>query len=80
MIRRTTSPHSNTPKTRGQHFQPGNPGRPRGSRGKATLAAQVLLDGEAQECDDGSNRSTDADSGKLAHYGDPDASLDRSSS
>jgi hypothetical protein len=41
-------PRINAPKTRGRPFQPGNPGRPRGSRGKATVAAQVLLDGEAK--------------------------------
>lgn len=29
-------------------FTKGNPGRPKGARGKATMAAQALLDGEAQ--------------------------------
>lgn len=29
-------------------FTPGNPGRPRGARHKATLAAMALLDGEAE--------------------------------
>jgi len=29
-------------------FGPGNPGRPRGARHKATLAAMALLDGEAE--------------------------------
>ena len=38
----------NAPKTRGRPFQPGNPGRPWGSRGKATVAAEKLLDGEAK--------------------------------
>src|SRR5204863_8824347 len=32
----------------GGRFQPGNPGRPRGARHKATLAAEALLDGEAE--------------------------------
>ena len=34
--------------TRGRPFEPGNPGRPKGSRNKATLAAEALLDGEAE--------------------------------
>src|ERR687894_527368 len=34
--------------TRGKPFQQGNPGRPKGSRNKATLAAEALLDGEAE--------------------------------
>ncbi|QRM32083.1 hypothetical protein JO965_21110 [Microvirga sp. VF16] len=29
-------------------FEPGNPGRPKGSRNKATLALEALLDGEAE--------------------------------
>ena len=29
-------------------LEPGNPGRPKGSRNKATLAAEALLDGEAE--------------------------------
>lgn len=29
-------------------FKPGNPGRPRGSRNKVTLAIQALLDGEGE--------------------------------
>lgn len=33
--------------TRGRPFEPGNPGRVRGSRNRATLAAEALLDGEA---------------------------------
>src|SRR5215471_21512211 len=32
----------------GKPFQPGNPGRPPGARHKATLAAEALLDGEAE--------------------------------
>jgi hypothetical protein len=29
-------------------FQPGNPGRPKGARNKATVAAESLLDGDAE--------------------------------
>src|SRR5436305_11896426 len=32
----------------GGRFQPGNPGRPKGARHKATIAAEALLDGEAE--------------------------------
>lgn len=35
-------------KTRGRPFAPGNPGKPKGTRHKATLAAEALLDGEAE--------------------------------
>jgi hypothetical protein len=35
-------------KTRGRPFQKGNCGRPPGSRNKATLAAELILDGEAE--------------------------------
>ncbi|WP_246776640.1 DUF5681 domain-containing protein [Microvirga sp. VF16] len=39
----------NETKTRGGRlFEPGNPGRPKGSRNKATLALEALLDGEAE--------------------------------
>src|ERR671921_1553567 len=34
--------------TRGKPFQQGNAGRPKGSRNRATLAAEALLDGEAE--------------------------------
>ena len=34
--------------TRGKPFQPGNVGRPKGIRNKATLALEALLDGEAE--------------------------------
>jgi hypothetical protein len=37
----------NAGNTRGKPFEAGNPGRPRGARHKATLAAEALLDGEA---------------------------------
>jgi len=30
-------------------FQPGNPGKPKGARSRATLAAEALLDGEAEK-------------------------------
>jgi hypothetical protein len=36
-------------KTRGRPFEHGNPGRPKGSRNKATLAAEAILDGEAEK-------------------------------
>jgi hypothetical protein len=39
---------NNAATTRGKPFAPGNPGRPKGARHKATLAAEVLLDGEAE--------------------------------
>ena len=34
--------------TRGRPFKPGNPGKPRGAHHKATVAAEVLLDGEVE--------------------------------
>lgn len=34
--------------TRGRPFQQGNPGRPKGSRNRTTLALEALLDGEAE--------------------------------
>ena len=33
----------------GKPFKKGNPGRPSGSRNKVTLAAEILLDGEAEK-------------------------------
>jgi hypothetical protein len=39
---------NNAKRTRGRPFQPGNPGRPLGCRNKATLAAEAILDGEAE--------------------------------
>ena len=48
----TDSPRNNAEETQGRvigrPFQPGNPGRPPGARHKATLAAEALLDGEAE--------------------------------
>ena len=35
--------------TRGKPFKAGNPGRPKGARNKATVAAEALLDGEAEQ-------------------------------
>ena len=42
----------NAVKTRGRPFQPGNKfgrGRPKGSRNKATIALEALIDGEGEE-------------------------------
>ena len=38
----------NVGSTRGRPFQAGNAGRPKGSRNKATLAMEALLEGEAE--------------------------------
>jgi Family of unknown function (DUF5681) len=38
----------NAKKTRGKPFEPGNAGRPKGTRNKTTLALEALLDGEAE--------------------------------
>ncbi|MEO8811418.1 MAG: DUF5681 domain-containing protein [Caulobacteraceae bacterium] len=40
-------PRKNATGTRGRPFQPGNPGRPKGARNKATRAVEVLLEGQA---------------------------------
>jgi hypothetical protein len=40
---------NNAERTRGRPFEPGNPGRPKGARNRVTLAAEALLDGEAEE-------------------------------
>jgi|SRR6476469_5365777 len=42
------SARKNAAKTRGRPFGQGNPGRPKGSRNKSTLAAEALLEGEAE--------------------------------
>ena len=42
-----TDPRNNAGRTRGRPFAPGNPGKPKGARHKATLAVDALLDGEA---------------------------------
>jgi hypothetical protein len=44
----TDHPRNNAATTRGRPFARGNPGRPKGARHRATLAAEVLLDGEAE--------------------------------
>jgi len=38
----------NATKTRGRPFKPGNSGRPKGARNRATLAVEALLAGEAE--------------------------------
>ncbi|HXQ47530.1 MAG TPA: hypothetical protein VN806_12990 [Caulobacteraceae bacterium] len=44
-----TTSRNNGPKTpRGKPFAPGNPGRPKGSRHKTTLAIEALLEGQAE--------------------------------
>jgi hypothetical protein len=43
------TPRNNAPRTRGKPFAPGNPGRPKGARHRATIAAEALLDGEADK-------------------------------
>jgi len=42
-----TEPRKPRAGTRGRPFKPGNPGRVPGSRNRATIAAEALLDGEA---------------------------------
>lgn len=39
---------NNATATRGRPFGPGNPGRPKGARNKATVAIESLLEGEAE--------------------------------
>lgn len=43
-----TELRKNARKTPGRPFQLGNPGRPKGARHKVTLAAEALLDGQAE--------------------------------
>lgn len=43
------TPRKNATTTRGRPFEPGNPGRPKGSRHKVTLAIEELLQGEAEK-------------------------------
>jgi hypothetical protein len=38
----------NAPKTRGRPFEPGNGGRPKGSRNKTTLMVERMIEGEAE--------------------------------
>ena len=42
------TPRSHRVIPRGRPFEKGNPGRPKGARHKATMAAQMLLDGQAK--------------------------------
>ncbi len=42
------SPRKNPVKARGKPFAKGNPGKPKGARHKATIAAEALLEGEAE--------------------------------
>ena len=42
------APRNSAKNTRGRPFAPGNPGKPRGARHKAAVAAEALLDGEAE--------------------------------
>ena len=37
------------PKPKAHRFAPGNPGKPKGARHRATLAVEALLDGEADQ-------------------------------
>jgi hypothetical protein len=48
MTEHAPSTRKNAETTRGKPFEPGNSGRPKGARNKATLALEVLLDGEAE--------------------------------
>jgi hypothetical protein len=43
-----TSPRNPRANTRGKPFELGNPGKPRGARSRATIAAEALLNGEAE--------------------------------
>lgn len=40
---------NNVASTRGRPFAPGNPGRPKGSRNRTSLAVEQLLEGEAEQ-------------------------------
>jgi hypothetical protein len=42
------APRKSAKNTRGKPFQPGNSGKPKGTRNKTTLALEALLDGEAE--------------------------------
>jgi hypothetical protein len=43
-----TEPRNDREYTRGKPFEPGNPGKPKGARSRATIAAEALLSGEAE--------------------------------
>jgi len=42
------APRKNAPKTRGKPFEPGNAGRPKGSRNRVTVAVEKLLEADAE--------------------------------
>ena len=42
------TPRKNAPKTRGKPFEPGNAGRPKGSRNRVTVAVEKLLEADAE--------------------------------
>lgn len=44
-----TEPRNDREYTRGRPFEPGNPGKPKGARSRATMAAEALLAGEAEK-------------------------------
>ena len=44
-----TEPRNEREYTRGRPFGPGNPGKPKGARSRATMAAEALLEGEAEK-------------------------------
>ena len=44
-----TTPRKSAPKTRGKPFGPGNPGKPKGTRHRVTLAIEALLEGEHEK-------------------------------
>lgn len=44
-----TTPRKNAGKTRGKPFAPGNPGRPKGARNRATLTLEKLMDGSVED-------------------------------
>jgi Family of unknown function (DUF5681) len=48
MTKAQTTRKNETRTRGGRLFAPGNPGRPKGSRNKTTLALEALLDGEAE--------------------------------
>ena len=43
-----SEPRNNATKTRGKPFKPGNPGRPRGARNRATQLAEKLMQDDAE--------------------------------
>lgn len=44
-----STPRKNAGKTRGKPFAPGNPGRPKGARNRATRTLEALMDGSVQD-------------------------------